>query len=384
MKRDCPEILRDVLSLPTAPFCEEAVVDYARCFAKRRGLALERDGGGNVLLRYRKVAARGRRPLRWVFAAHMDHPGFVAARRRGRTLWARFVGTVEKRYFPGSRARFFAPGGEIAGTVETVRKAPDGTGLSVRLRLDRPADVPAGTIGMWDFPAVRVRGHRLSARACDDLVGVASVLCAMDDLARRGVAADVTGLLTRAEESGFVGALAACRDRTVPHTALLVAIEASAARVEVPLGSGVVVRVGDRMRTFDPSLTAHVDAVAKDLAKHHRSFRHTRHLMPGGTCESTIYAAWGYTAAAVCIPLGNYHNRGRNDRIAPEQIDLGDFASLVQLLTGLAESKAAPADTDAKLRTALTARLLRYGPLLKSRASDSPEGRRQRGEDVPS
>ena len=357
--------LHDILSLPTAPFREEAVVEYVRRFADARGLTFRRDKGGNVVLRYRKTAVRGGRPLRWVFAAHMDHPGFVAARRRGRTLWARFLGSVEKRYFPGSRARFFAPGGEIAGTVESVRKSPDGVGLSVRLKLDRSADVPAGTVGMWDFPAVRVREQRVSARACDDLAGVASVLCAMDALARRGVPADVTGLLTRAEESGFVGALAACRDRTVPRTALLVAIEASAAHVEAPLGSGVIVRVGDRMRTFDPSLTAHVDAVAKDLAKHHRGFRFGRHLMPGGTCESTVYAAWGYTAAAVCIPLGNYHNRARNDRIAPEQIDLGDFASLVQLLTGLAESKTTPADTDAKLRTALTGRLLRYGPLLR-------------------
>ena len=222
------EILRDILSLPTAPFCEEAVVEVVRRFADARGLTFRQDKGGNVVLRYRKAAARGRRLLRWVFAAHMDHPGFVAARRRGRTLWARFVGSVEKPYFPGSRARFFAPGGEVAGTVETVRKTPDGTALTVRLKLDRSADVPPGTIGMWDFPAVRVRGRRLSARACDDLAGVASVLCAMDDLARRGVAADVTGLLTRAEESGFVGALAACRDRTVPRTALLIAIEASA------------------------------------------------------------------------------------------------------------------------------------------------------------
>jgi len=366
MQPDCSDILRDVLSLPTAPFCEEAVVEYVRRFANARKLTFRRDKGGNVVLRYRGPVARGRRPLRWVFAAHMDHPGFIAARRRGRTLWARFLGSVEKHYFPGSRARFFTPGGEVGGTVDTVRKAPDGTGRSVRLTLDRSADVPAGTVGMWDFPAMRVRGQRISARACDDLAGVASVLCVLDALARSGIAADVTGLLTRAEESGFVGALAACHDRTIPHTALLVAIETSAAHAQAPLGSGVVVRVGDRTRTFDPSLTAHVDAVAENLTKRHGSFRHGRHLMPGGTCESTVYAAWGYTTAAVCIPLGNYHNRDRNGCIAPERIDLGDFTSLVQLLTGLAESKAAPADTDARLRDALSDRLHRFAPLLAS------------------
>ena len=45
--------------------------------------------------------------------------------------------------------------------------------------------------------------------------------------------------------------------------------------------------------------------------------------MPGGTCEATVYDAYGYTAAAVCIPLGNYHNMDRGKKkIGPEYIDV--------------------------------------------------------------
>ncbi len=327
------EVLRTVLDVPTAPFCEQAVVEYVRQFAVANSLPMTRDRAGNVLLRYR----RGSTKRRWVFAAHMDHPGFVATRRRGRTLWAEFRGSVGIEYFAASRARFFAPGGEVGATVARARGTGRRGWLAVRLQLDRPVSVPPGTVGMWDFPGSRIRGSRVSARGCDDLAGVASVLCALRTLVREGVEADVTALLTRAEEVGFVGALAACRDGSIPRGAAVVGIETSQAQPRAPLGSGVVVRVGDSLRTFDPSLTAHAAAVAAGSAEAGQlSYR--RCLMPGGVCESTVYQAFGHRAAALCLPLGNYHNRGPGGRIAPERIDLCDFASLVSLLAGLARS----------------------------------------------
>jgi len=348
MTPDEIDILRDVLTLPTAPFREQAVVDYIRRFAADHGLKFSQDGGGNVLVRYR----RGRGGAKWVFTAHMDHPGFVAVRRRGRTLWAEFRGGVGLEYFKGARARFFAPDGEIGAVVESARATGRRSWLAVRLKLDALADVPAGTVGMWDFPGMRIRRGRVSARGCDDQVGVAAVLCAMRRLVRQGVDADVTGLLTRAEEVGFVGALAACRQRSIPLRTPVIGLETSLAQPQAPLGGGVVIRVGDAMRTFDPSLTAHITAVAARAAGQ-GELTYCRCLMPGGTCESTAYQAYGYRAAALCVPLGNYHNRGPNTKIAPEQIHLDDFASLVSLLTAVAPSRYSPATAD----EALTARL---------------------------
>ena len=342
--RDDVEVLRAVLDLPTAPFCEQAVVQYVRRFAAANDLPLTRDRAGNVLLRYR----RGRAKRRWVFAAHMDHPGFVVTRRRGRTLWAEFRGSVGIEYFPGSRARFFTPSGEVAAAVESARETQRRSWLAVRLKLDRPTPVPPGTVGMWDFPGVRIRGGRVSARGCDDLAGVASVLCALRALVRGGVEADVTALLTRAEEVGFVGALAACRDGSIPRGAAVVGIETSQAQPQTPLGGGVVVRVGDALRTFDPSLTAHVTGVAVRRAREGQ-FAYRRCLMPGGTCESTVYQAMGHRTAALCLPMGNYHNRGPGGRIAPERIHLDDFASLVSLLTELARSEYDVGAVDAAL-----------------------------------
>ena len=348
------EILRDVLSLPTAPFSEGAVVEYVRRFAAAHGLVFRQDVAGNVLLRCR----RGRSPagVRWVFTAHMDHPGFVVKRRQGRTLWAEFRGGVGQEYFSGAKAVFFTPGGRVRAVVERTKRRP-GTiwrsWMDVRLRLERPLPVPRGTVGMWDFRDTVIRNGRISARGCDDLAGVAALLCAASCLKKRDMEADVTVLLTRAEEVGLVGAVAACRGRTIPPSANVVSIEASAAQPAAPLGGGVVVRVGDSRRTFDPALTAVVVAAAIELKRNEKGFTFQRRLMPGGMCESSAFYCWDYRAAALCLPLANYHNRGRGHRLAPEAIHLDDFTNLVRLLVGLAGTSPEVADTDTQLKARL-------------------------------
>ena len=352
MNRPNLSILESILSQPVSPFHEGAVVAEVRRFAERRGVAFSRDSAGNVILRYRRGRPRG---APWVFTAHMDHPGFVTTRRRGRDVWAHFRGRVKSRYVLGSRVRLFAPGGEVCATVASRRAIKPSPWWSCRLLLDAPAAVPPGTIGMWDVPAFRRRRRRVSARACDDLAGTAAVLCAIDRLAAAGTRADVIGLLTRAEEAGFVGALSACRLGTIPPDAWVVGIEASKAQPAAPLGGGVVLRVGDSARTFDPSVDAHLAAVAGALARERSGFRFTRQLMPGGSCESMVYCLFGYRAGALALPLGNYHNMGPDGRIRPEEIDLGDFASLVELLAALAMEKTTPAASDAAARARLKA-----------------------------
>jgi len=351
MNRRHLTILRTILSQPVSPFHERAVMAEVRRWAGRRGVPFSRDAAGNVVLRCRRGRRRG---APWVFTAHMDHPGFVTTRRRGREVWAHFRGHVGSEYVVGSRVRLFAPRGEVCATIASRRAIQPPPWWSCRMVLDAPAVVPAGTVGMWDLPAFRRRGRRLSARACDDLAGAAAVVCALDRIAAADSDANVIGLLTRAEEAGFVGALAACRLGTIPPGALVVGIEASKAQPGAPLGGGVVLRVGDRARTFDAALGAHISGVAAALARRRKGFSYTRQLMPGGTCESMVFCLFGHRAAALALPLGNYHNMGRDGRIRPERIDLGDFASLVDLLAALAAADRDPDAADAALRQRLT------------------------------
>jgi endoglucanase len=332
-------IAERTLSRPTAPYREGAVIAWLREFAAARPkLTLREDPDGNLELARRGVV-RSNAPL--VLAAHMDHPGFRAlASRRARggfRVDAIFLGGVRPEYFPGARVRFFPAGDEVRATVRRAR--PHRGALRVELRAGRA--VPRGAFGMWDLPAFR-RSRRdpdlLLTRAADDLAGVAAILALLDAVEaidpRRRV--DVRGLFTRAEEVGFVGALAVARGRRLPRGARIVAIEASKALPGAPQGAGPILRVGDRASSFDDGLGRWIARVGERLAgARGRRFAFQRKLMDGGTCESTAYQLWGYRCAAMCLALGNYHNMGERGRIAVESIRLSDLVGLVRFFEGL-------------------------------------------------
>ncbi len=329
------------LSRPTAPYREGAVIAWVREFvAARPHLQLREDADGNLAVRRRGVPRSGS-PL--VFAAHMDHPGFRALRsaRVGRNVRveALFLGGVRPQFFPGARARFFADGDEIPARVQRVR--PDPRSGEQRCVLRARWTVPAGSFGMWDLPAFRRAAgdpDLLETRAADDLAGVTATLALLDvvdevDPARH---VDVAGLFTRAEEVGFVGALAVARGRRLPARTRLVAIEASKALPDAPQGAGPILRVGDRTSIFDDGLTRWIARVGAQLAgPRGRRFAWQRKLMDGGTCESTAYQLYGHRCAAMCLPLGNYHNMGEDGRIRAESIRLSDLVGLVRFFEGM-------------------------------------------------
>lgn len=346
-------IAERTMSRPAAPFREGAVIAWVREFASRNPhLVLRSDPDGNLELRRRGVRATAS-PL--VLGAHMDHPGFRALRatrlpgRRGFAIDALFLGGVRPEFFPGARARFYVGDGDVPATTvaaRVVRARPDPKSGELRVRLEARATVPAGSWGVWELPDFR-RSRRdpdlLETRAADDLAGVAGILAVLEvvdriDPKRR---VDVRGLLTRAEEVGFVGAIAAARGGRLPKGARIVAIEASKALPHAPQGAGPILRVGDRTSIFDDGLTRWLGRVATDLAgpKGDR-FLFQRRLMDGGTCESTAYQLYGYRCAALCVPLGNYHNMSERGRIEVESIRLSDLVGLVRYFEGMIQRDA--------------------------------------------
>jgi len=336
------DVLRGLLGIPTAPFREQRVIEWLEGLAQRRGLEFGQDRWGNVWL---SAGSRSKRGGGWIFQAHLDHPGFVVVKSEGRVLRAEFRGSVAKEYFLGSEVRLWPDAAPAKGVrAKVARSGPDISGVFpvYSLRLESPAEIPQGTIGMWDLPACRVRGTRLISRACDDLVGAAGVICALfDGLASHG-ANHVSVLLTRGEEAGFIGALAACEAEGIDRAATLVSVETSREMPGARLGQGVVIRVGDRASAFDAAVTDHLSRVAMDLAKGDESFAWARQLMPGGVCESTVFCAHGLRAGALCLPLGNYHNMARAGKIGAERIDMGDFSSLVKLLAAVGAQRPDP------------------------------------------
>jgi endoglucanase len=360
-------VLTDLLSIPTAPFAEHQVIAHVERFCDaRNGVARSRDAAGNVLVRVRRGSRRVKRPV--CITAHLDHPGFVTDRMIGkdrvRAFWR---GGVPKAYFVGSGVRFDVDGAWVRGTVRSIRTVRrDGRAGVETAVVDVPRSIPSGSIGMWDLPDPRIRGSRIYARACDDLAGAAAMMCAIDALVRSRTSCDAYFLFTRAEEVGFVGAIAAAKSKTIPSKCFVAAMETSSELPDARMGDGPILRVGDKASAFTPAVTAYCHRVAGELARSDRSFRYQRKLMDGGTCESSAYCALGYEATGLCVALGNYHNVDRRrGRIGPEYIDLGDFACVVKWFVALARAPFPYTGRDDALRNRIAGFERAYRTLLR-------------------
>jgi endoglucanase len=332
-----PALLADLVALPTAAFREEAVLDYLdRWTRSRRGLETESDRFGNVL-----ITRAGKDPKlpRLVMVAHADHPAFVAGESNDGRLHAEFRGGVLADHAEAASVRFF--GDDKTYRMPAVSVAGDERGrlTSATFDLGRRS-IPPGSIGMFDFPGKlpRVARGKLYARVCDDLAGLAAGLEAL--VAGKKPRATVALLVTRAEEVGLLGAIAAATKKGLLRKSdRLISIETSAAQPAAPMGEGCVLRIGDKTSVFHSGLSDFLNRRGQALAEADDAFRFNRALMPGGTCEATAFDAFGYITAAVCVPLGNYHNMDRaNKRMGPEFIDLDDYASLVKLLADAGQS----------------------------------------------
>lgn len=340
--------LRDITALPTAPGREDRVEAWIRRWvAARPDLAIRRDSAGNLAITRRRIGrSHPARPRLW-FTAHMDHPAFVVlGRPNGLRVELEFRGFVTPPYLRTARVELL-DAKDRAYPARVVRPLdPQEPFQRLEALLERPAPALApGDIGRWRFPAgsgTGVRRNRIRAHACDDLAGMTAALCTLD-LARRRPSPACPGiLLTRAEEVGFLGALAACRNGTIATDDRLLCLEASRSFPDSPIGGGPILRLGDRAGSFDPRLTGRIDDLLRRHGERAPGFRWQRRWMPGGTCEASAFCAFGFQAACACLPLGNYHNMGDPDtrrpsaRAVPETISPLDFLGLIELLTVVA------------------------------------------------
>lgn len=342
-----------------------AVDAFAR---KHRTLRLTRDEFGNTLL-VRPGKQKSNAP-RLIFVAHLDHPGFVAMEMTGpRELKADFRGGVLASFVLGAKVKFFDADREISAKVIDVTPDADGRADFALLRVSEPVHKDA--IGMFDVGEGRVSGSRFHCRCCDDLAGAAAALEMLRQLSAKPAKCDVGVLLTRGEEVGFVGALA-----SVLHPKLLrpadriISIECSAEQPVAQQGKGVVLRVGDRTSIFNSAFSRFIFNVADELKKRDKTFKYQRALMPGGTCEATVFDAWGYTSAAICVALGNYHNMDKlRERIAAENVNVDDWNNMVRLFVELAHQIDTFTGNHDELKQRLTKRFEQHRHQMKLRGT---------------
>jgi len=318
-----------LLRQPTAPYHEHAVRSEVERICGEHGLESRRDQFGNVLVRLQTGGQR----RAMVLAAHMDHPGFEVMRGISAKSWlVRFRGGVPDDHFrPGLRIRLM-PGnvparlGRRVGTERTfVASAAAGAKVEA-----------APEFAMWDLEPFAVRSGRIYSRACDDVVGVACILATLVELKKRRSRVNVIGVISRAEEVGFHGALAVAARRSLPSNALVVSLETSRELPGARIGEGVILRVGDRTSVFDSDGMRYLGEIAGELKEKRAGFEYQRALMSGGTCEATAYQEYGYQTTAVCVALGNYHNCAPRKKIAEEYVSLSDTLNMVDLLVAAA------------------------------------------------
>ena len=317
------ELAGRLMRHPAVPYHEHNVRDEVERICLEHGLRCRRDDFGNLLVSLRTATAV--RPL--VLAAHLDHPGFEITRQLSDARWlAKFRGGVGDSYFrPGTPIRLL-PGGVAAKLG--FRK---GTERIFEVRSTRTRG-STPVFAVWELEDFTLHKGRIYGRACDDLVGVASVLATLIELKRLKARVNVIAAISRAEEVGFHGALALGANRGLPSNSLVVSLETSRELPGVKMGQGVILRVGDCTSIFDSKATRFFAEVAAGTKLDGRPFPFQRGLMAGGTCEATAYQELGFQTAAVCVALGNYHNCGPANRIRAEFVDVEDVRGMVELL----------------------------------------------------
>jgi len=336
--------LADLANLPTASGLEHEIIGWVRTWVGRRpDLKLTEDTGGNLLIT--QQGRKRRDPV--VAVAHMDHPAFVVTAVTGREARFEFRGGVRAEYFIEARVDF------VTGPAKTGQVSSyESVGRTGVIEVRRGPMPRPGDIARWHFaPRSPIEG-RLRAPACDDLAGCAAALAALDRARERENLNHFGVLLTRAEEMGFIGAIHAAKHRSIPLAARILSIETSRASADALLDGGPVIRVGDATTVFDRDLTNLISTAAFESGS-----KHQRKLMSGGSCEATSFGVYGYRAAGLCLPLGNYHNMGNLDEVETgrgaarpmmEEVSLNDFHGLVDLL--LVSAQAVDAEWDLQER----------------------------------
>jgi len=380
-----------LLSQPTAPFREihsrQTVLDELTS----HGVPHFLDPIGNIVIGaeskadyLRLIRASGPEPIR-IFIAHLDHPGF-----HGTTL--RTAAELEFKWHGGSPVEhligakvWLSDGTDWAGsgTLTEVKLAAHGKAIeSGVIRLEAPHEGRADRLyGGFQFRAPIWREGELAyTQAADDLVGCYVIATLAKELLGKrkpnprnaSKRIPMLGLLTRAEEVGFIGAIGHFELgwwRQAKRPLLAVSLETSRQLPGAEIGKGPVVRLGDRATVFSNGPLR----ILIQLAEKVLPGKHQKRIMDGGTCEGTAATAYGIATIGISIPLGNYHNqsfeggpdsRGPNGP-APEFVHVGDTAGMLTLCRGVMESKHG---WDAPWKTRVIefrAELKRYRPLLK-------------------
>lgn len=383
-------LLQTILSQPTAPFRESFVIRAVSAFLTQNQIPFFTDPVGNLVLgvssaeAYLEMVNRPSSHPVCVYIAHMDHPGFHGEKWiEDDVLAVKWYGGSPKKHLVGANvwvADAIKLRGE--GKITQVKLVKGGRGMdTARIKVKgfsrKDTHDPSVLYGAFRFkkPYWKV-GDRIYTKAADDLVGVTTIVSLAAARAKAAPADGPAflGLLTRAEEVGFIGCIGhldlgwlSSKKRPV----MCVSLETSRTLPGAIPGKGPVVRLGDRATTFDPGgIQVFTGLAIKTLGK-----KFQKRIMDGGTCEGTAATVFGHPTIAISIPLGNYHNeafeggpecRGKEGP-GPEFVHLSDAKGMYTLCEGILSPDLPWADPWGARRAQFQAAYKKAQPLLDQR-----------------
>lgn len=324
-------LFRHLTSVPTAPFREAAVSKKALEWIRENlgARARVRRLRGGFIVSYRGAGAGPSLCL----AAHLDHPAFDLLKVTRTGALARLRGGLPPHLLAGAAVEAFPKvpkdNRPLARGVIGPRPKKDGGTWTIKWN-EPPKKGVKLDFAVLSLVACEVKDGWLRSRSVDDLLGCAISLEAMRRLAKARAKVNLTVLLNRAEEVGFVGALDMLRSGKLSPLDSYLSIESSRELPGSKPGKGPTIRLGDKATAFDPNLTALLDEAGEALRR--RGGKVQRLRLTGGTCEATAYLAFGCEAGGVAVPLVNYHNGWGADAVAPEMVRLADVEGGVRLL----------------------------------------------------
>ena len=341
------EILLDLAGFTATSFWEDGPASYLSERAESAGLEVSVDEWGNVLAM--KTGTNPDAPG-IAFVAHMDHPGYEVVRQDGDQITLKTLGglgiaagragtTIVVVAESGEQVRATITGAEaVEGEASILREAAGWLASeTVYARFDR--EVNLGKLprpAVPDLPDFELEDGLIKMRAADDLAGCAAIVAALESVVDAPVAGTVYGLFTRAEEVGLVGAQLAAKNRLFPTHTVVVSVETSSVLPGAEIGSGVVIRTGDRAASFDYEAEAYLGAAAQRVKQANPEFKFQRQLMSAGGCEASAFKAFGYKVTGTAFPLGSWHNRG-DDGVESEYISKDDFIGGALLISAAAK-----------------------------------------------
>ncbi|MCB9254358.1 MAG: hypothetical protein H6617_06720 [Bdellovibrionaceae bacterium] len=354
-------LLKKLFNQHAAPFREAHVRRFLEAELQRLGIPHFVDPVGNLVLgadsakAYRsKVTKKSTEPVRF-FIAHMDHPGFHGVRWVDkRRLAVKWYGGSPTKDLEGARV-WLADLHTVFGSAVLRRAKLTKSGRSIDTAevvlgpqlAKLPLPDAKSLYGGLSFRApLWSAGTRLYTKVADDLCGVYCIVSLAKQLYRSGKGhPNFLGILTRAEEVGFIGTIGHLELgwlKGARRPLINVNLEASRTLPGAEIGKGPIVRLGDRLTVFDPGGIR----VLTELAQKTLKGRYQRRIMDGGACEASAVTAYGMRAIGISVPLGNYHNQnfegGPDARAAlgpaPEFVDKRDLQGMLKLCGALMQS----------------------------------------------